>query len=113
MYDPINWNPGITLDAVEEQVIKRAYLAYRGNKTATASSLGISVRTLDNKLEKYAEEQKKRDEKELERKRKHEEYILRSRGLSVAQVLPIAPPQLDQVSGMYSSDVSPVKRSKK
>lgn len=41
------------IDALEELVIKKAFAFYRENKTATANSLGISIRTLDNKLEKY------------------------------------------------------------
>ncbi len=52
----IVWTPGVSLEAMEKQIIEAAYGFYRGNKTATAQSLGISIRTLDNKLERYAEE---------------------------------------------------------
>ncbi len=38
---------------MERQIIQAAYGFYKGNKTATAQSLGISIRTLDNKLERY------------------------------------------------------------
>lgn len=52
----INWQPGITIDDVEKQVIEKALRWFNGNKTKTAQSLGIAVRTLDNKLAKYQEQ---------------------------------------------------------
>lgn len=47
------WQPGVTLDQVEKEVILKALSFYHGNKTVTARALGIAIRTLDNKLEKY------------------------------------------------------------
>lgn len=52
----INWSPGMTLDYVEKQVIKAALAYHSGNKTKTADSLGIAIRTLDNKLARYKQE---------------------------------------------------------
>lgn len=49
------WQPGLTLEDVEKEVIKRAFQFY-GQKLTTAGALGISVRTLDTKLAKYAAE---------------------------------------------------------
>ena len=49
----INWTPGVTLDDVEKQVILKAISFFGGNKTVTARTLGIAVRTLDYKLERY------------------------------------------------------------
>lgn len=49
------WQPGQTLDDIEKEVILKAIKFYGGNKTRTASSLGIAVRTLDNKLAIYNE----------------------------------------------------------
>ncbi len=49
----IFWSPGMTLESMEERCILAAYSFYRGVKTTTANSLGISVRTLDAKLERY------------------------------------------------------------
>lgn len=77
----INWTPGMTLDEVEKACILQAYRWYRGNKTQTAIALGISVKTIDNKLEKYeadgiaAKEQDDRDE--IERRK----VLNRMRGL--------------------------------
>lgn len=49
----INWFPGVTLKELEKEAIKKALTFYKWNKTATAQSLGISVRTIDNKISKY------------------------------------------------------------
>lgn len=54
MIDDINWQPGQTLEEIEEAVITKAFRYYQGNKTATARSLDIAIRTLENKLEKYS-----------------------------------------------------------
>lgn len=53
---PIMWTPGMSLEVMEKLIIKRAFEFYRNNKTQTANSLGISIRTLDAKLEKYQKE---------------------------------------------------------
>lgn len=53
----IAWTPGLTLEEVEKQVILKALSFYKGNKTQTAQSLEISVRTLYEKLAKYKEDQ--------------------------------------------------------
>lgn len=47
------WQPGVTLKQAEKEIILDAYRFYGGNKTATASSLNISVRTLFDKLAEY------------------------------------------------------------
>lgn len=63
----ITWQPGLTLEQMEREVIQKAYRFFGGNKTATANSLGIAIRTLDSKLEKYNEEQNAKDVKKLEK----------------------------------------------
>lgn len=52
----LNWQPGVYLKDVEKQVIKLALKFYRGNKTQTSIALGISLKTLDRRIEQYAEE---------------------------------------------------------
>lgn len=47
------WTVGMTLDEAEKKIIQYAYRFYDGNKTRTAQSLGIAIRTLDNKLALY------------------------------------------------------------
>lgn len=49
----IIWQPGITLEQIEKQVILKAFAFFRQNKTQTANALDIAIRTLDHKLEEY------------------------------------------------------------
>lgn len=49
----MNWQPGMTLEDIEKRTILEALRFYRGNKTQTASALGITAKTLYNKLETY------------------------------------------------------------
>lgn len=49
----ISWQPGMSLEEIEKQCVLQAFRFYRGNKTQCAIALGIAIRTLDSKLEKY------------------------------------------------------------
>jgi DNA-binding NtrC family response regulator len=44
---------GSSLEAVEKEMILRTIEFTRGNKTRAAESLGVSLRTLYNKLNQY------------------------------------------------------------
>jgi DNA-binding NtrC family response regulator len=48
-----SWAPGRTLDDIERNVILEALTYHQGNRTHTARALGISIRTLRNKLADY------------------------------------------------------------
>jgi two-component system response regulator FlrC len=48
-----NWMPGQTLNDIERNVILEALQYHNGNRTHTAKALGISIRTLRNKLADY------------------------------------------------------------
>ena len=48
-----NWAPGRTLDDIERNVIIEALEYHQGNRTHTARALGISIRTLRNKISDY------------------------------------------------------------
>ncbi len=76
----IMWSPGVTLEAIEKQVVLKAFQFYRGNKTATANSLGIAVRTLDAKLEKYAADGKAEKERQDNGQQARNELLARMRG---------------------------------
>lgn len=78
----IIWTPGTSLEFMEKQIILAAFRHYRGNKTATANSLGIAIRTLDNKLEKYQQDDKEAEEKQNARRIDREEFIKAQRGQS-------------------------------
>lgn len=98
------WSPGVPLERLEKQVILKAYKHYRESKKVTAEALGISVRTLDNKFEKYAEEQKIQEAKDADRKRKREEFLKRCRGINPAEPSKAnAPLQSTPEYGMESS----------
>lgn len=43
------WYPSLTLAEAEKSIIKKAMRHFRNNKTQTARSLGIAIRTLDYK----------------------------------------------------------------
>jgi transcriptional regulator with PAS, ATPase and Fis domain len=51
--DLSGWLPGRTLDQIEKNVILDALKHFEGNRTHTARALGISIRTLRNKLADY------------------------------------------------------------
>lgn len=75
----VSWNPGMKLEVLEQIAIERAYVFFRKNKTATANSLGISIRTLDNKLEKYSELASLENIQNEERKQDRENQLARAR----------------------------------
>lgn len=82
----ITWFPGMTIDQIEEAIIKKAIPHY-GDKTTAANALGIARRTLDYKLEKYAEEEKVRQALAEQQQRKDEEFLRRCRGLPPLEVV--------------------------
>jgi hypothetical protein len=77
----ITWSPGITLDDIEKQVILKAFRFYRGNKTTTAQALGVSVRTIDNKLERYQLEDSEKEKSDEQRRLDRENFLARQRGI--------------------------------
>lgn len=52
------WQPGMSMEDVEKEVYSKALRFYQNNKSQTSRSLGVSVRTLDSKIEKYDIEKK-------------------------------------------------------
>lgn len=77
----ITWSPGVTLEAIEKETILKAFRFYRGNKTATANALGIAIRTLDNKLERYELDAKEAEKGLNDVRAKELEYQKRARGI--------------------------------
>lgn len=82
MNEQIVWSPGVTLEEIEKQVILKAFRFYRGNKTTTAGALGIAVRTLDNKLEKYENDGREQKARDDERREKDKAFFDRQRGIT-------------------------------
>lgn len=79
MDDIIMWSPGVSLDEVEKQVILKAFRHFRGNKTVTAQALGISIRTLESRFEKYEADKKGQDERDAVDRIRREKHAIRSR----------------------------------
>lgn len=53
--EPDSRNPTVTLYDLEKQRILRSLKYFNGNKTHTAHALGITIKTLYNKLHEYGE----------------------------------------------------------
>ena len=51
----INYDPSMTLHELEKRYIIKALSHFEGNKTKSAQALGITVKTLYNKLHEYGE----------------------------------------------------------
>lgn len=75
----ITWQPGMSLEALEKSAIFEAMKFFQNNKAATARALGIAPRTLDNKLEKYAAEDKERVSFDDEQRKERESFLQRQR----------------------------------
>lgn len=66
---------------IEKQVILNAFRFYRGNKTQCSISLGISIRTLENKLEKYEADGIAQRDAEIKDEAERAEILDRHRGI--------------------------------
>lgn len=49
----IVWQPGVELEEIEREVIEAALKYFAYNKQQAANSLGVSVRTIHNKIKKW------------------------------------------------------------
>jgi hypothetical protein len=111
------FSPGMTIDGLEKELIQSALKFYQGNKTVTARSIGCALRTLDNKLAQYAEEERLSGVERDAERAKQEEWQKRARGIngphSGVQVEPppFSPQKLD-VSLQVGSEVQKVLPTK-
>jgi hypothetical protein len=111
MIQPINWAPGVSLENVEKQVILNAWSFYRGNKTQCSISLGISIRTLETKLEKYEQDGKALRDFGDREERERAEQLRRARGIvgnPIATALTADPAQGDALGTSSGVHVQPV-----
>lgn len=81
----VNWVPGMTLDEMEKNCILAAIRFYRGNKTQTAQALGISIRTLDHKIERYEADAREQQQRAEDRKRNDAATLERLRGKKLTE----------------------------
>lgn len=63
----VYWYPGLKLHELERNAITKALKLYDHNRTRTAEVLGISVRSLHNKIEQYQIDSKPKGEEREER----------------------------------------------
>lgn len=112
MINPVLWSPGVTLAQIEKQIILKAFAFYKGSKITTAQALGISVRTLDHKFERYRKEDGDAEKRADELRIKREDFLLRSRGqhpsqkpaqLPLASAKPKAKSEAKQGDGIQSA----------
>lgn len=80
--ETIQWSPGVTLELIEKQVILKAFQFYRGRKTETANALGITVKTLENKLNKFEADAEIWKAKEKNATAQRELFLARQRGIN-------------------------------
>lgn len=80
MIEPIYDNANFTLDAIEKQVILNRLAHYEGDKVITAKSLGVTERTIYNKLEIYEKENYNSPENIAKREAADKELLARQRG---------------------------------
>lgn len=77
----ITWQPGLSLEEVEKHCILQALRFFNNNKSQTAIALGITVKTIDNKLERYENDRARLEAGERARDIKNTEYLRRARGV--------------------------------
>lgn len=77
----IIWSPGMSLEDMQEKVIRSALHYFNYDIETTARNLKISLEVFNKKILKYEEKEKKLKELKEEEKRKNEEFDLKSRGI--------------------------------
>ncbi len=81
MMNTVIFQPGMTLEELEKHAILCSFRFHRGNKTATSNALGIAIRTLDAKLEKYEKDGEEGKKRMDEQRALAEDFSRRQRGL--------------------------------
>ncbi len=108
----IIWSPGVKLEDIEKQVILMALMHYKNNKSQTAMALGISVRTLDTRLEEYKVQEDEKAAAIEQRRVENENMLLRSRGFLVHTTeTPEAPISQELESESFGIDFSELDSS--
>lgn len=80
----MSWQPGQTIEDLERDAIKSAMKFFQGNKTAVANALGVTVKTIYNKLEQYDIERADREKADKQREEAAKKEIFAARhGLHV------------------------------
>lgn len=75
------WSPGVSIETMIQSAIESALSYYKGNKTATAHALGISIRTLDTRLDKYKKERLAHEQRAADAQSRRAEFHARQRAV--------------------------------
>lgn len=81
------WQPGLKMAEVERQVIEDAMRFHMGDKKAVARALGVSEKTIYNKLESYRKDDMRKIEEKNSRDEKNKKLLEEHRGPKVKLVL--------------------------
>jgi len=96
------WQPGMTLESMEKEIILAGLRFYRGNITQTALSLGVAEKTIRNKMEKYDNDRKQFEQGQRDAELERAAILKRLRGEIPAR--PVETPTLDDSgAGFHSS----------
>ncbi len=82
----MRWIPGTTIADLEKMAILDAMKFYEGRRNDAAEALGISVRTLYNKLEEYAKEDELKAERENQETLRRENWLREQRGQPLLEI---------------------------
>lgn len=80
----VMWNPGMTMYEMEKQVLLAAVRFHRGNKTAAAMSLGLSARTVYNKLDSYLDDVKREELRQIKSDQDRRDFDRKQRGFATS-----------------------------
>lgn len=95
----ITWTPGIKLAEIEKEIILKAYKFCSDNKTTTARMLGLDIKTLRAKIEKYDKEKEEEIKRDELRRKLNEDFQRKSRGLP-----PIHFPEIKKSDGNKTNE---------
>lgn len=76
----IAWSPGVSLEDMEEKIIRKAYSFYNKNVEATSKCLKIGIAELEEKIKLFAIKEQEVKETVEKEKKKYAEFLRRSRG---------------------------------
>lgn len=87
----MDFNPNMSLEELEKLCIQHRMRWWKGNKTQTANTLGIAIRTLDAKLEKYGDDDRTQRDNEEREGIERERVLARMRGVTAEAVRETGP----------------------
>lgn len=85
MFHQISWSPGVTLADMERQVITHAMRFYRNDKVTVATSLKVTPKYIEKKLEQYENDKAVAQKLQDEMEKRQADYVIRARGVACKQ----------------------------